>query len=134
VTKNVDLFEWPVRVYFEDVDSGGIVYYASYLKFMERARTEWLRCRGIDVAVLARKERVLFVVKSLKLDYRHPAKLSNALHVSVVLQEIHRASLDLWQEITYDNLTLCSGSLRLACLDADTLRPRRIPETIIEGL
>lgn len=131
MTKNVDLFEWPVRVYFEDVDSGGIVYYASYLKFMERARTEWLRCRGIDVAVLARKERVLFVVKSLKLDYRHPAKLSNALQVSVVLQEIHRASLDLWQEITYDNLTLCSGSLRLACLDADTLRPRRIPEQLL---
>ena len=89
---------------------------------------------GIEVAVLARKERVLFVVKSLKLDYRHPAKLSNALQVSVVLQEIHRVSLDLWQEITYDNLTLCSGSLRLACLDADTLRPRRIPETLIEEL
>ena len=134
MTKNVGLFEWPVRVYFEDVDSGGIVYYASYLRFMERARTEWLRCRGIDVAVLARKDRVLFVVKSLKLDYRYPAKLSNALQVSVVLQDIYRASLDLWQEITYDNQTLCSGNLRLACLDADTLRPRRIPETIIEEL
>ena len=134
MTETTNLFEWPVRVYFEDVDSGGIVYYASYLKFMERARTEWLRCRGIDVAVLASQDRVLFVVKSINLDYQRPARLSDALRVSVVLRQIHRASLDLSQEITYDNQTLCSGNLRLACLNADTLRPRRIPEMIIHEL
>ena len=134
MTETANLFEWPVRVYFEDVDSGGIVYYASYLKFMERARTEWLRCHGIDVAVLANKDRVLFVVKSIKLDYKRPARLSDALRVSVVLRCIHRASLDLSQEITYDNQTLCSGDLRLACLNADTFRPRRIPEMIIHEL
>lgn len=130
MTENFGLFEWPVRVYFEDVDSGGIVYYASYLKFMERARTEWLRFRGIDVAVLASKHRILFAVKSIKLDYRRPARLSDALRVSVVLQSIRRASIDLSQEITYDNNAICSGSLRLACLNADTLRPRRLPELI----
>ena len=92
-------FNWPVRVYFEDTDSGGIVYYASYLKFMERARTEWLRGRGIDVEMLARKDRVLFAVRSLELDYRQPARSSDALRLSVVLERSRRASLELWQEV-----------------------------------
>ena len=127
-------FNWPVRVYFEDTDSGGIVYYASYLKFMERARTEWLRGRGIDVEELARKDRVLFAVRSLELDYRQPARLSDALRVSVVLERARRASLELWQEVTREGQSLCAGRLRLACLDADTLRPRKIPNTILTEL
>ena len=127
-------FNWPVRVYFEDTDSGGIVYYASYLKFMERARTEWLRGRGIDVAELARKDRVLFAVRSLELGYRQPARLSDALRVSVVLERARRASLELWQEVIREDQSLCAGRLRLACLDADTLRPRRIPDTILTEL
>lgn len=134
MTKSVNLFQWPVRVYFEDVDSGGIVYYANYLKFMERARTEWLRADGLDVAELVEKDRILFVVKSLEMEYSHPARLSDLLSVSIVLEEIGRASLDLFQEITYDKRILCSGSLRLACLYADTLRPRRIPDEIIRSL
>ena len=127
-------FNWPVRVYFEDTDSGGIVYYASYLRFMERARTEWLRGRGIDVEGLAREDRVLFAVRSLKLDYRHPARLSDALRVSVILERARRASLELWQEVIREDQSLCAGHLRLACLDADTLRPRKIPNTIFAGL
>ena len=127
-------FNWPVRVYFEDTDSGGIVYYASYLKFMERARTEWLRGRGIDVEGLARKDRVLFAVRSLKLDYRQPARLSDALRVSVVLERTRRASLELWQEVIREDQPLCAGYLRLACLDADTLRPCKIPNTILAEL
>ena len=127
-------FNWPVRVYFEDTDSGGIVYYASYLKFMERARTEWLRGRGIDVEELARKDRVLFAVRSLELDYRQPARLSDALRVSVVLERARRASLELWQEVTRDDQPLCAGRLHLAGLDADTLRPRKIPNTILTEL
>ena len=127
-------FNWPVRVYFEDTDSGGIVYYASYLKFIERARTEWLRGCGIDVAELARKDRVLFAVRSLELDYRQPARLSDALRVSVVLERARRASLELWQEVIREDQPLCAGRLRLACLDADTLRPRRIPDTILTEL
>jgi acyl-CoA thioester hydrolase len=93
VTDHGQLFYWPVRVYFEDPDSGGIVYYASYLKFMERSRTEW---------------------------------------VSVVLERARRASLDLWQEVMREDLPLCAG--RLACLDADTLRSRKIPDTILAEL
>ena len=127
-------FNWPVRVYFEDTDSGGIVYYASYLKFMERARTEWLRGRGIDVEELARKDRVLFAVRSLELDYRQPARLSDALRVSVVLERARRASLELWQEVIREDQPLCAGRLRLACLDADTLRPRKIPDAILAEL
>ena len=127
-------FNWQVRVYFEDTDSGGIVYYASYLKFMERARTEWLRGRGIDVEELARKDRVLFAVRSLNLDYRQPARLSDALRVSVVLERARRASLELWQEVIREDQPLCAGRLRLACLDADTLRPRKIPDTILAEL
>jgi len=110
------------------------VYYASYLKFMERARTEWLRGRGIDVEELTRKDRVLFAVRSLNLDYRKPARLSDALWVSVVLERARRASLDLWQEVMREGLPLCAGRLRLACLDADTLRPRKIPDTILAEL
>ena len=127
-------FNWSVRVYFEDTDSGGIVYYASYLKFMERARTEWLRGRGSDVEGLARKDRVLFAVRSLELDYRQPARLSDSLWVSVVLERARRASLELWQEVMREDQSLCAGHLRLACLDADTLRPRKIPNTILAEL
>lgn len=110
------------------------MYYASYLKFMDRARTEWLRGRGIDVAELARKDRVLFAVRSLELDYRQPARLSDALRVSVVLEPARRASLKLWQEVIREDQSLCAGHLRLACLDADTLRPRKIPSTILAEL
>ena len=127
-------FNWPVRVYFEDTDSGGIVYYASYLKFMERARTEWLRGRGIDVKELAQKERVLFVVRSLKLDYLQPGRLSDTLRVSVALERARRASLELWQEVIREDQRLCAGCLCLACLDADTLRPRKIPDAILAEL
>ena len=127
-------FNWPVRVYFEDTDSGGIVYYASYLKFMERARTEWLRGCGIDVGELAQRDQVLFAVRSLKLDYLRPARLSDMLRVSVVLERAGRASLELWQEVTREDQPLCAGNVRLACLDADTLQPRRIPDTILAEL
>jgi len=83
------------------------VYYASYLKFMERTRTEWLRGRGIDVEMLARKDRVLFAVRSLEFDHRQPARSSDALRLSVVLERSRRASLELWQEVIRDQ-TLCA--------------------------
>ena len=121
-------------MYFEDADLGGIVYFASYLKFMECAWTELLRSRGIDVERLARKDRALFVVRSLKLDYHQSARLSDVLRVSVVLERARRASLELWQEVIRGDQSLCAGHLRLACLDADTLRPRKIPKTILAEL
>ena len=109
------------------------MYYESYLKFMERVRTEWLRGRGIDVEMLARKDRVLFAVRSLEFDHRQPARSSDALRLSVVLERARRASLELRQEVIRDQ-PLCAGRLRLACLDADTLRPRKIPDTILTEL
>ena len=90
--------------------------------------------RGIDIEELARKDRVLFAVRSLELDYRQPARLSDALRVSVVLERARRASLELWQEVIREDQPLCAGRLRLACLDADTLRPRRIPDNILTEL
>ena len=110
------------------------MYYASYMKFMERARTEWLRGRGIDVEMLARKDRVLFAVRSLEFDYRQPARSSDALRLSVVLERVRCASLELWQEMIRDDQPLCAGRLHLAGLDADTLRPRKIPNTILTEL
>ena len=101
---------------------------------MERARSEWLRGRGIDVEELSRKDRILFAVRSLKLDYRQPARLSDTLQVSVVLERARRASLELWQAVIREDQPLCAGRLRLACLDADTLRPRKIPDTILAEL
>ena len=102
------------------------MYYASYLKFMERARTEWLRGRGIDVEMLARKDRVLFA-RSLEFDHRQPARSSDALRLSVVLERVRRASLELWQEVTREDQPLCVGRLHLACLDADPRDPARFP-------
>ena len=87
------------------------MYYASYLKIMERARAEWLRGRGIDVERLARKDRVLFAVRSLELGYRQPARLSDPLRVSVVLERTCRASIDLWQKVTREDQPLCACAL-----------------------
>tara|TARA_B100000029_G_C17579960_1_gene959331 strand:+ start:2083 stop:2529 length:447 start_codon:yes stop_codon:yes gene_type:complete len=128
------IFEWPIRVYFEDTDSAGIVYYANYLKFMERARSEWLRSFGIDVGKLVQSEKALFVVRSIQVNYQRPARLSDLLTVTVSLKRIGHASLELWQEVIRRNDTLCSSSLQLACLNADSLRPCRIPKQILEKL
>lgn len=121
-------------MYFEDTDSGGIVYYANYLRYMERARTEWLRHNGIDVAVLARMDRIFFAVRTVELNYHLPAMLSDVLDISVTLKRLRRASIDILQEVTQDGQLICGGQLRLACLNADTLRPRRIPDSIVSRL
>jgi len=128
------VFKWPIRVYFEDTDSAGIVYYANYLKFMERARSEWLRSFGLDVSELAQSEKVLFAVSSIQVKYQQPARLSDVLQASVTLRRVGHASLDLWQEVTREKDALCSGNLRLACLNVDSLRPCRIPSLILEKL
>ena len=129
-----DRFEWSVRVYFEDTDAGGIVYYANYLKYMERARTEWLRAMGMDVEKLARDARILFTVRSIRLDYMRPARLSDALCASVALQHLGGASIELGQAVTRDREALCAGEVRLACVDADSMRPRRIPVTVARAI
>lgn len=123
-------FEWRVRVYYEDTDAGGIVYYANYLKFMERARTEWLRQLGIDVGVVARENGSGFVVRSARLEFMQPARLSDELTVSVELKEKRKASVTLFQQVLKEDETLCEGDIRLAYVDLEPNKPRALPEFI----
>ena len=124
-------FSWPVRVYYEDTDAGGIVYYGNYLKFMERARTEWLRSCGIDVAELADSERLMFTVRAIALDFLKPARLSDNLDVSVVVGRMRKVSVELAQTIVRAGDVLCTGQVRLACVDVDTLKPKAIPISLV---
>jgi len=126
-------FVWPVRVYYEDTDAGGIVYYANYLKFMERARTEWLRNYGIDLRQLAAQDRVMFVVRSAKLDFLQPAHLGDVLDVSVEVLRRRPASVTLHQQVTSSGEILCTGEVRLACVELLSMRPRPLPPFIQEG-
>ena len=121
------VFRWPVRVYYEDTDAGGMVYYANYLKFMERARSEWLRSRGVDLAVLADNENVMFVVRSANLEFLRPARLSDNLEVSVQVAHQRPASVELCQAITRSGEALCTGVVRLVCINIRTARPRPLP-------
>ena len=124
-------FSWPVRVYYEDTDAGGIVYYGNYLKFMERARTEWLRSYGIDVAELADRERLMFTVRAITLDFLKPARLSDILEVSVTVGRMRKVSVELTQAIVRAGDVLCIGQVRVACVDVDTLKPKSMPKTLV---
>jgi acyl-CoA thioester hydrolase len=118
-------------VYYEDTDAGGIVYYGNYLKFMERARTEWLRSCGIDVARLADTDRLMFTVRAITLDFLKPARLSDKLDVSVAVGRMRKVSMELEQAVVRAGDVLCTGQVRLACVDVDTLKPRAMPETLV---
>jgi acyl-CoA thioester hydrolase len=123
-------FVWPVRTYWEDTDAGGIVYYANYLKFMERARTEWLRSIGIDQVSLKDEHRLMFVVVDVEAHYRKPARYGDQLQVTCKVRETTRASITLDQEVYRDSVggeLLLDGRVRAACLDAQTYRPRPLP-------
>jgi len=126
-------FLWPVRVYYEDTDSGGVVYYANYLKFMERARTEWLRSLGFEQDELREKEGVLFAVRKVGVEFRSPARFNDALQVSVQLISRGKASLVFRQEIrsAADGRVLCDGEVKIACIDAASFRPAPIPHALL---
>jgi len=128
----VNEFLWPVRVYYEDTDSGGVVYYANYLKFMERARTEWLRQLGFEQDELIQNTGVIFAVRSLQVDYLLPARFNDELKVSARLIEQGRASLTIEQKITRvkDCSLLCTGTVKIVSLRPDSFKPRAIPEQI----
>ena len=122
-------FEWQVRIYYEDTDAGGVVYHAGYLRFMERARTEWLRALGFNQSRL-RESGVLFAVRTLHLDYRRPARLDDELVVRSRLSDRRRASLTFLQWIVNPAQgpePLCEGWVQVACIDAESFRPRPIP-------
>jgi len=121
---------WRVRVYWEDTDGGGVVYYANYLKFMERARTEWLRQLGHSQAELAEQFGFVFAVVEVKVNYRRPARLDDELTVSCLPVPEGRASLRFKQVIRKGEDTLADGEVRVACVDAKTFRPRALPDFI----
>jgi acyl-CoA thioester hydrolase len=126
----VETFSIPVRVYWEDTDAGGVVYYARYLHFLERARSEWLRANGIDQARLQREERLQFVVVEANIRYHRPAKFDDELVVTSALGARRGASVTFVQEIRRGTLAgelLVSATVRAACLACDTLKPRPLP-------
>jgi acyl-CoA thioester hydrolase len=128
-------FAWPVRVYYEDTDAQGVVYYANYFRFMERARTEWLRALGVDQVAMMEQERRIFVVTETKAEFVAPARFNDQIVVTARLAGLTRATFDIEQNIYHDSLDgdlLLRGSVRAACLNADTLRTTRVPTSIFE--
>jgi len=129
-------FSWPVRVYYEDTDSGGVVYYANYLKFFERARTEFLRQFDIQQDELIKQQNIIFAVRNINADYHKPAVFNDLLTVTTEIIELKKASLVFKQIILRDKdeTILCQATCKVACLQADLLKPTAIPECIVQSL
>ena len=135
-------FEFPIRIYWEDTDAGGIVFYANYLRFFERARTEWLRSFGLSQQVLREQTGGMFVVTDVRLRYLQPARLDDQLLVTANLQEKGRASLTIGQQALLNRehmnpsepVLLNEATVRIGWVDAATMRPSRIPATILERI
>ena len=123
-------FRLPVRVYYEDTDAAGVVYYANYLKFMERARTEWLEALGFPLAAFEREHGLVFVVHRCEIDYLLPARLNDALDVSVEPVKLGAATLRARQDVRRGNDVVTSALVTLACLDAKRWRPARMPSAL----
>ena len=127
-------FQFPIRVYWEDTDAGGIVFYANYLKFFERARTEWLRAAGVEQHQLREDTGVIFVVAGTSLRYLAPAKLDDLLTVTVEPQPAGRASLVVRQRALRGDTLLCEGEIRIGCVRADDLKPQRLPDSVVAAI
>ena len=123
-------FHWPARVYWEDTDAGGVVYHAQYLAFMERARSEWIRARGWGQDLLRTRDDLVFVVRSMEIDFRAPARLDDQLQVSVALVECRGASFVVSQQVLRGRELLAAARVRIAALAASTFRPRPIPQPL----
>jgi len=127
-------FHLPVRVYYEDTDSGGVVYYANYLKFLERCRSEWLRHLGFDQRALAADPGVLFVVAAVEVEYRRPARFDDALTVTAAIGARGRASLTFEQTVTRGDELLVEARVRVACVDPTSFKPKPVPPAIAAAL
>ena len=128
------MFSWPTRVYWEDTDAGGVVYHAQYLAFMERARTEWMRAQGHGQMRLREEHDLVFAVRAMRIDFRLPARLDDALQVSVALRECRRASLVLVQSIRRGDTLLLDAEVRVAALSASSFKPVPIPQPLFDAL
>jgi len=127
-------FRHPLRVYWEDTDAGGIVFYANFLKFFERARTEWLRSLGVGQQALRETTGAIFIVTDTQVHYRAPARLDDALDVTVALRERGRVSMRIEQQAWRGQTLLAEGDIRIGCVDHGTFKPRRIPNEITSRL
>ncbi|MEY5021343.1 MAG: acyl-CoA thioesterase [Pseudomonadota bacterium] len=126
----IKTFSFPVRIYFEDTDSGGVVYHSNYLKFMERARTEWLRSVGIDQHHLKYHAHIMFVVHRIDIQYKLPARFNDDLLVKSELLEIGSSKIEFRQMIYRDEEMLIDANVDIACIDSEKFKPVRIPSTV----
>ena len=127
-------FKWPLRVYWEDTDAGGIVFYANYLKFFERVRTEWLRSLGIEQQQLKLATGGMFVVAETAIRYKRPARLDDELIVTACLQQCGQASMTIFQQALLAETVLCEGTIRIGWVDAASMQPARIPQIVAQNL
>ncbi|BCK86639.1 acyl-CoA thioesterase YbgC [Sideroxyarcus emersonii] len=124
------VFSWPVRIYFQDTDAGGVTYHASYVNFMERSRTEWLRTFGYSNAGLMQELGMVFVVRSLKLDYLKPALLDDLVAVTSSIKEVGRSRVTVSQQILRGEELLAEGEVHLVCVDMKTFKPVSVPDVL----
>ncbi|MHB8455843.1 MAG: tol-pal system-associated acyl-CoA thioesterase [Acidiferrobacterales bacterium] len=127
-------FSIPLRIYYEDTDAGGVVYYANYLRFMERARSEWLRSLGFEQDELSREPGVIFAVRAVRVDYLKPARFNDSLEVTVTLGRVGTASLVFGQDVRRRAEVLCTGEIKIACLDAQRFSPQPIPPSVLSRI
>jgi acyl-CoA thioester hydrolase len=127
-------FRFPVRVYYEDTDAAGVVYYANYLRFLERARTEWLRAAGYEQTDLREQLGIVFVVRALAIEYLVPARFNDALEVTVAVAAARASSLELAQSVRRDGRTLVTATVKIACVNTSSFMPVRIPPPLLEKL
>ncbi len=133
-THPAPLHDHPLRVYWEDTDAGGVVFYANYLKFFERARTEWLRAKGFSQQRLKEERGAIFVVSDTRVRYLAPARLDDQLRITVAEVSAGRASMSFTQQAWRGDTLLAEGEIRIGCVDAGTFRPCRIPAEVLATL
>lgn len=129
-----DTFRFAIRIYWEDTDAGGVVFYANYLKFFERARTEWLRAAGVQQQALRDETGAMFVVAEVQTRYLAPARLDDEIAVTVAVNELGAASMVLEQQAWRGETLLATGRIRIGCVDAVTLKPRRLPAPVVDAV
>jgi acyl-CoA thioester hydrolase len=127
-------FSWPVRVYYEDTDHAGVVYYANYLRYFERARTEWLRALGIEQPDLAARDEVIFVVRSIAVEYLQPARFNDVLDIDVELEHVGASQITMSQRACRGDEKLAEARVRLACIGLPQMKPVRMPQVLTEKI
>ncbi|MFT5427183.1 MAG: acyl-CoA thioester hydrolase [Gammaproteobacteria bacterium] len=128
-------FNLQVRVYYEDTDAGGVVYHTNYLKFMERARTEWLRHAGFEQDILIDEKEILFAVRKISIDYNKPALFNDLLNIKTRIIEQRKVSF-IFEQLVFNQAEemICNAEIKIVCIDSNTLKPKPIPETILSEL